>query len=84
MANAIVAGVDMVKFTKPGKCESYRVMASTAIRGAMKDAGVTWLRAVAESETGAAALSGLTRTTRRRGAHSDDTSQSLAFDLARQ
>lgn len=40
MSNAIVAGVDMVKFAKPGQHEPYRVMASQAIRGALKDAGI--------------------------------------------
>lgn len=37
---AYVAGVDMVKFCKPGTQEPYRVMASKAIRGALKDAGI--------------------------------------------
>ena len=37
---AIVAGVDMVKFVKPGQQKPYRVMASTAILGALKDAGI--------------------------------------------
>lgn len=40
MSKAIVAGVDMVKFAKPGQSESYRVMASTAIQGAVKEAGI--------------------------------------------
>ena len=40
MSKVIVAGVDMVKFSKPGKSEPYRVMASTAIKGAIKDAGI--------------------------------------------
>ncbi len=40
MSKAIVAGVDMVKFSKPGQSESYRVMASKAIQGAVKDAGI--------------------------------------------
>ncbi len=40
MANAIIAGVDMVKFVKPGQQEPYRVMASKAIKGAVKDAGI--------------------------------------------
>jgi acetyl-CoA acetyltransferase len=40
MAKAIVAGVDMVKFAKPGQSESYRVMASKAIQGAVKEAGI--------------------------------------------
>jgi len=37
---AIVAGVDMVKFVKPGSQEPYRVMAARAIKGALKDAGI--------------------------------------------
>ncbi len=37
---AYVAGVDMVKFCKPGTQEPYRVMASKAIQGALKDAGI--------------------------------------------
>lgn len=37
---AYVAGVDMVKFKKPGEHEPYRVMASKAIKGALKDAGI--------------------------------------------
>ncbi|WP_299976718.1 lipid-transfer protein [uncultured Pseudoteredinibacter sp.] len=40
MSNAIVAGVDMVKFAKPGQHEPYRIMASQAIQGALKDAGI--------------------------------------------
>ena len=40
MSNAIVAGVDMVKFAKPGQQQPYRSMASTAIKGALKDAGI--------------------------------------------
>ncbi|MDH3870160.1 MAG: hypothetical protein OET08_12375, partial [Desulfuromonadales bacterium] len=39
---AYVAGVDMVKFCKPGTQEPYRVMASKAINGALKDAGVEY------------------------------------------
>ncbi len=35
-----VAGIDMVKFVKPGSQEPYRVMAAKAIRGAVKDAGI--------------------------------------------
>lgn len=38
--NARVIGVDMVKFTKPGTQEPYEIMASKAIIGAIKDAGV--------------------------------------------
>jgi len=37
---AIIAGVDMVKFVKPGSQEPYRVMAAKAIKGAVKDAGI--------------------------------------------
>lgn len=37
---AYVAGVDMVRFCKPGTQAPYRVMASKAIRGALKDAGI--------------------------------------------
>lgn len=40
MANAIVAGVEMVKFVKPGEQEPYRVMAANAIRGAISAAGI--------------------------------------------
>jgi acetyl-CoA acetyltransferase len=40
MANALVAGVDMVKFVKPGNQEPYRVMAAKAIRGAITEAGI--------------------------------------------
>jgi acetyl-CoA acetyltransferase len=40
MSKALVAGVDMVKFAKPGTQQPYRVMASTAIQGALKDAGI--------------------------------------------
>lgn len=40
MSKAIVAGVDMVKFAKPGQSEPYRVMASKAIQGAVKEAGI--------------------------------------------
>ena len=37
---AYVAGVNMVKFAKPGLNEPYRVMASRAIMGALADAGL--------------------------------------------
>jgi acetyl-CoA acetyltransferase len=40
MSNAYVAGVDMVKFVKPGQQKSYREMASRAILGAIKEAGI--------------------------------------------
>ncbi len=42
MTKAIIAGVDMVKFAKPGQSEPYRVMATTAILGAVKDAGIDY------------------------------------------
>ena len=35
-----VAGVNMVKFAKPGQQNSYRQMASEAIRGAVAEAGI--------------------------------------------
>lgn len=41
MSKAIVAGVDMVKFAKPGQQQPYRVMASSAIQGALQDAGIS-------------------------------------------
>lgn len=37
---AIVAGVDMVPFVKPGQQKPYREMAAEAIRGALKNAGI--------------------------------------------
>lgn len=40
MSNAYVAGVDMVKFAKPGQQKSYREMASAAILGAIQEAGI--------------------------------------------
>jgi len=40
MSKAIVAGVDMTKFVKPGTHERYAVMGSKAILGALKDAGI--------------------------------------------
>ena len=40
--NVKVIGVDMVKFEKPGMQESYDVMASKAIQGAIKDAGINY------------------------------------------
>ena len=40
MNKVIVAGVDMVKFAKPGQHKPYREMASGAILGAIKDAGI--------------------------------------------
>ena len=35
-----VIGVGMVKFQKPGQSDEYNVMASNAIRAAIKDSGV--------------------------------------------
>jgi sterol carrier protein 2 len=40
MTNAYVAGVDMVKFAKPGQHRPYREMASRAILGAIGEAGI--------------------------------------------
>jgi len=40
MSKVLVAGVDMVKFAKPGQQKPYREMASTAIRGAVAEAGI--------------------------------------------
>jgi sterol carrier protein 2 len=40
MSSAFVAGVDMVKFVKPGKQKSYREMASASILGAINEAGI--------------------------------------------
>lgn len=40
MNKVFVAGVDMVKFVKPGKQKPYREMASSAIRGAVAQAGI--------------------------------------------
>ena len=40
--NAYVAGVNMVKFCKPGSHDPYRVMASKAIKGALQDAGIDY------------------------------------------
>ena len=37
---AMIAGVDMVKFVKPGSQEPYRIMAAKAIRGAVTEAGI--------------------------------------------
>lgn len=41
-ARVLVAGVDMIKFVKPGSQEPYRVMAARAIRGALKDSGINY------------------------------------------
>jgi sterol carrier protein 2 len=40
MSKALVAGVHMVKFAKPGQQQPYRAMASAAINGAVSDAGI--------------------------------------------
>jgi len=40
MSKVLVAGVDMVKFAKPGQQKPYREMASTAIRGVVAEAGI--------------------------------------------
>lgn len=42
MSNARIAGVGMTKFCKPGQQEPYRVMASKAIKEALKDAGIDY------------------------------------------
>lgn len=39
---AIVAGVGMIKFAKPGASESYDAMGAAAIRDALKDAGLCY------------------------------------------
>lgn len=41
MTHALVAGVGMIKFVKPGMQKPYRVMAAEAIQHALDDAGVT-------------------------------------------
>ena len=40
MGKVFVAGVDMIKFAKPGQQKPYREMASTAIKGAVAEAGI--------------------------------------------
>ena len=40
MTKSIVAGVGMVKFAKPGQQDSYRIMASAAIKQAIAEAGI--------------------------------------------
>ncbi len=40
MSKAVIAGVDMVKFAKPGQQKPYREMAATAIRGAIAESGI--------------------------------------------
>jgi sterol carrier protein 2 len=39
---ARIIGVNMVKFSKPGAHEPYEVMASKAVKGALKDAGIDY------------------------------------------
>ena len=39
---AIVVGVGMIPFTKPGACEPYPIMAVTAVRAALADAGIDY------------------------------------------
>lgn len=41
-SNALIAGVNMVKFTKPGKNEEYDVLGATAARDALLDAGIPY------------------------------------------
>jgi sterol carrier protein 2 len=41
-SNAVVSGVGMVPFTKPGKSESYYKMGEKAARAALADAGVSY------------------------------------------
>ena len=41
-AKALVAGVGMIPFAKPGASESYDVMGATAARAALKDAGIDY------------------------------------------
>ena len=41
MTKVLVAGVDMVKFAKPGQQRPYREMASSAIKAAVAEAGIT-------------------------------------------
>lgn len=40
--NALIAGVNMVKFTKPGKSEEYDVMGAQAAQAALLDAGIAY------------------------------------------
>ncbi|HEY0685609.1 MAG TPA: hypothetical protein VGD45_24940 [Steroidobacter sp.] len=40
MPSTVIAGVDMTKFVKPGTQQPFRVMASRAIQGALKEAGI--------------------------------------------
>jgi acetyl-CoA acetyltransferase len=43
-AKALVAGVGMIPFAKPGASESYDVMGATAARAALKDAGIDYAK----------------------------------------
>jgi hypothetical protein len=40
MSKVCIAGVDMVKFAKPGQQKPYREIASAAIKGAVAEAGI--------------------------------------------
>ncbi|NHN37299.1 lipid-transfer protein [Pseudomaricurvus alcaniphilus] len=42
MSKALIAGVGMVKFTKPGKSEEYDVLGAQAARAALEDAGIDY------------------------------------------
>ena len=42
MGKALIAGVGMVKFSKPGASEGYEIIASKAIRSALEDAGLSY------------------------------------------
>jgi sterol carrier protein 2 len=42
MRKVFVTGVGMIPFTKPGACEPYPVMAATATRSALADAGISY------------------------------------------
>ena len=44
MGRVIVAGVGMVPFRKPGQSDAYDVMASSAVRAALADAGIGYDR----------------------------------------
>src|ERR1700744_4683004 len=41
-SKAIIAGVGMIPFSKPGASESYEVMGATAARAALKDSGLPY------------------------------------------
>ncbi len=42
MRKALIIGVSMIKFAKPGQNEPYEIMAEKAIRGALQDAGIDY------------------------------------------